>query len=541
MTWTCGACQHAAPLTAFYVQLEDEFDYQCPSCKTMDNAYLKIPRIDLRDRRGELVRKFYIPTPKQCEMHLCTARNLLWGGRAGTGKSWALRHDAYMRCLTIPGYRVLLLRRQFTELRDTHLDKAPMEIEALTGDPRNWRASENTAVFPHPNGPPSRLRYGHCETDAAVSQYLSSEFDEIIYDEGSTFTEYAVRFINSRLRTAKKGVIPMVKIGSNPGAMWLYRYYIAKDVSAEDDPAYTPEDYVFIPATIDDNPHVNLEEQELRLNQLPSEALRKMYRDGDWLAVEGQFFHEWKPRVDPDFAAKHALEVGRSWHLIDELPEVDGRPIDEVPWIKVVATIDWGYDPDPGVMILWACLPSGRFIAFHEYTFKRTVVPVVAEECVERCKRYKVIERIGGHDMWMSDKQVGESMQETFARKGFSMRPADTDRLNGWQRLHTMLTTLVYEGNTPYPELQVYARGCPNLAKTFPMMQGDPKNIGDILEKDDHWVDNARWFSMSRPYRSNAPRKPSVWDKLPKDVRARVLGQSTRRVLGSESVQRRVA
>ena len=290
MDWTCYACKYTGLLSGYYNLDETEtWDYKCPSCGTTDNNHLRVPRIDILDRKTKKVgRRFYIPSPKQVMMHVSKFRNLLWGGRAGTGKSWALRHDAYMRCLAIPGYRVLILRRQFTELRDTHLDKAAIEVEQLTGSAKNWRASENTAIFPHPNGlPPSRIRFGHCQTDDDVRQYLSSEFDLIIYDEGSTFTEYAVRFINSRLRTAKKGVIPMVRIGSNPGAMWLYRYYIAKDVKKEDDPSYKEDHYHFIPATIEDNPHVNIEEQELRLNALPSEALRKMYRDGDWLAVEG--------------------------------------------------------------------------------------------------------------------------------------------------------------------------------------------------------------------------------------------------------------
>ena len=518
--WHCLACDHSSSLSLFYVKDdEDVWDYQCPECKTTDNQHLQIPRIDLRNKKtGEVTRRFYIPTPKQVMMHMSTVRNLLWGGRAGTGKSWALRHDAYMRCLTIPGYRVLILRRQFTELRDTHLDKAAIEVPILTGSERNWRASENTALFPHPNGMVSRIRFGHCQTDDDVRQYLSSEFDLIIYDEGSTFTEYAVRFINSRLRTAKKGVTPLVRIGSNPGAQWLYRYYIAKDVTAEDDPSYKPEDYHYIPATIEDNHHINLEEQEMRLNALPSEALRKMYRDGDWLAVEGQFFSEWSPKD---------RETGDAWHVINELPYLNGVRLDLVPWIKYVAVLDWGYDPDPGALVLYALLPNKRYIAVKELTFRKLVGPKAAKTAVDFCKGHKIAQRIGGHDMWMSDKQVGESLQETFAKKGFSMRMADTDRINGWARVHTLLTETVYEGDREKPMIQVYAPGCPNLARTLPMLQCDPKNHGDILETDDHWADTLRWFAMSRPS-SSRQSKQSVLDRLPPDIRRAMERQDSR-------------
>jgi hypothetical protein len=486
--------------------------------------------LDLRNAKGAVVRKFYIPTPKQVAMHVCTARNLLWGGRAGTGKSWALRYDAYMRCMARPGYRVLLLRRNFTELRDTHLDKAAIEVPQLTGSERNWRASEYTALFPHPSGEVSRLRFGHCENDDAVKQYLSSEFDLIDYDEGATFTEYSIRFINSRLRTAKRGVIPMTRTGSNPGGQYLYRAYIAKDIQPDEDPAYKPEHYEFIPAERDDNPHVNIEEQEIRLNGLPSEALRKMYRDGDWLAVEGQFFTEWSPKkvVDGDVVP---------WHVIQELPWVNGQLITEVPWIRYVAVLDWGYDPDPGALLLYALLPGNAYIAVQELTFKKLIVPIVAEKAVEFCRGKAVTLRIGGHDLWMSDKQVGESMSETFARKGFSMRPADTDRVNGWQRLHTLMQSEVFESGRMVPQFRVYAPGCPQLSRTIPMIQADPRNPGDILEKDDHWADTARWFAMSRPSASR-PKKEDVWARLPKDIRSALLRNSQHDTLGSESVRR---
>jgi hypothetical protein len=344
VNWHCSGCGHDGPIKAFYQPGADGvLDYQCPACGTIDNEHLGIPRLNLTDGATGLVTRFYIPTPKQILLHHARAKNVLWGGRAGTGKSHGLRMDAYMRCLTVPGYRVLLLRRQFTELKDTHLDKAAYEAEKLGA---KWRAADYTVVFN--NG--SRLRFGHCETDASVSMYLSSEFDCIMYDEGSTFTEYSVRFINSRLRTAKKGVTPCVRIGSNPGAMWLYDYYIAKDVSAEQDPSYDPKDYEFIPTDLTDNPHVNLAEQELRLNSLPSEALRRMYRDGDWTAVEGQFFTDWQPKI---------RETGQPWHVIDELPTFDGVPVDRCDWIECVRSLDWGYDPDEGVCLWWLCLPEG--------------------------------------------------------------------------------------------------------------------------------------------------------------------------------------
>lgn len=518
MQWTCPTCQHHAELDAFYDR--DEKRYACPACGKEPN---NLPTLKLFDKKKREVINFYIPTPKQVEVHLSPARNVLYGGRAGTGKSHMLRMDFYMRCLTIPNYRALILRRQFTELRDTHLDKAAVEAEQLGA---LWRATEYTVVFP--NG--SRLRFGHCENRESVKQYLSSEFDAIGYDEGSTFELYQYLFVNSRLRTTKRGVIPIVRVGSNPGAMWLYRYYISKDVTPDENPAYRADDHVFIPATVDDNPHVNVEEQEARLNALPSEALRRMYRDGDWLAVEGQFFTDFQP--------KHR-ETHEPWHVLAELPTFDGVPITKVPWIAFTRHVDWGFFPDPGVCTWIAHLPRNRFVAVKEYTFNSLAPKKVAKEIKERSKGMKILYTVGGHDMWMNNAQTGQSTQETFAAAGISMQVADTDRINGWQRLNDMLCEVVDDGSGPMPQFSIYGPGCPSLVRTLPMLQCDPKRIGDVIEVDDHWSDTARYFAMSRPAGSR-PAKDDAYKRLPADIRKALLAQQRRgSVLGTESARRR--
>ena len=398
--WTCPDCKHVADLAKFYVKVHSDtdnerWDYVCPKCHhflpdgtEQPRRPGTVPRITLQHKKTKDKIYFYIPTPKQVRAHLATQRNVMYGGRAGTGKSIWLRNEAYMRCMNRPNYRVLLLRRNITELRDTHLDKAEIEAPQLGA---KWIAQgatgQYTVVFP--NG--SRLRFGHCETDASVKMYLSSEYDCIMIDEGATFTEYAARFIKSRLRTSKKGVVPIVRIGSNPGAMWLYRYYIKKDITTDEDPSYRAEDYHFIDANISDNVHLNMEEYEQALNGLPSEALRRMYRDGDWLAVEGQFFSEWTVRN---------RENGRQWHVLKELPYLDGVRIDRVPWIQYVRVVDWGYDPDPGVCTWFALMPNGWCVAMKEYTFRKRIASLVADDIVEQSvlpdgQKMKVIMTIG--------------------------------------------------------------------------------------------------------------------------------------------------
>lgn len=537
MPWVCdhAACKHRASLAAFWVQ--ETREYRCPSCLQEPG---NIPVIYPKNPKTGQVNRFYTPTPKQILALLCPARNLLWGGRAGTGKSHWLRCEAYMRCLTIPGYRALLLRRQFTELRDTHLDKAALEA-GLFG--ATYRASEFTVVFS--NG--SRLRFGHCENDDAVKTYLSSEFDWIGFDEGSTFTEYAFRFICSRLRTAKTNVIPLCRIGSNPGAQWLYRLFIAKDLTEEEWPTYKPDDYCFIPATIDDNPHVNIAEQEARLAALPSEALRKMYRDGDWTAVEGQMFDEWRRSTIDATDIENPTMV--PWHVITDLPQAlnpttgEHEPIDVSPVIPMTVVMDWGYDPDPCVVIWYAHMPGGRFIAVQEWVCRKTLPREVAKGIIARSRGLKIRQHIAGHDIWMKEHETGQPMAEVFARHGVSFTPATTDRENGWIALHALLKDTVDDGRGPLPMLQVFdgggGLGCPTLSRTIPMLQNNPKKPGDCLERDDHAPDTARYFAISRPTPPR-DRKSTAWDRLSPEQKRRIRRTTQGgRFIGSDSVRRR--
>ena len=88
--WTCHVetCRHTGPLDVYYKAEADDKDYACPRCGTRP----QVPLIELHNRKTNKLEVFFMPTPKQVEAMLCTASNLLYGGRAGTGKSWWLRN-----------------------------------------------------------------------------------------------------------------------------------------------------------------------------------------------------------------------------------------------------------------------------------------------------------------------------------------------------------------------------------------------------------------------------------------------------------------
>jgi hypothetical protein len=433
-----------------------------------------VNQVVIKGKKGPVV--LYEPTPKQLLFHQCPARNVLYGGAASGGKSHALRWDAYMRCLALGGYRVLFLRRTFPELDSTHLEVVPMDVGA--GLPAEYLKSERKVRFQ--NG--SVIQFGHCEDDAATSKYLSTEYDAIYFDELVTFTEKQFLMLRTRARSTKKGVVPMIKAGTNPGGAeshWVRRRFIWKDITREEDRRYQAEDYAYIPATLDDNPHIDQEEYAAKLESLPEE-LARAYRHGDWDIFPGQYFSEFRRQ-------KH---VSRE-HLV--FPR---------EWTRVRA-VDWGY-VKPGVCLWFVKLPdSGRWYLEDEYVFQRTLAAEVAKEMVRRTKQrgVKVTYTVADTAMWGGEGITSESYAETFARHGVPLTQADKrrvgtlDRPLGWQRLRHWLK----DAPDGVPWLTMSPE-CAYTARTLPALVSDRHRPEDVdSDGEDHAADAVRYFVMSRP------------------------------------------
>jgi hypothetical protein len=243
----------------------------------------------------------YLPTPAQVDFYECRARNVLYGGAAGGGKSASLRWALYRDCMRIPNLTCLLLRRTFPELESTHLHDMQREQTMVGGI---FNGTNRTMKWP--NG--SLIRAGHCESAKDMSKYLSTEYGRVAFDEGSTFVERIVLEIASRARTSNPDLMAAggaaVWIGSNPGgpgALFLRDHFIDKTPDRDRFPKYDANAYAFIPARVQDNPYLDPAYVQ-RLEQLEPERQRQLL-DGDWSVFYGQFFGGFNP----------AVHVGASW------------------------------------------------------------------------------------------------------------------------------------------------------------------------------------------------------------------------------------
>lgn len=333
----------------------------------------------------------YEAQPHQLAFHLSTTPNLLALGTRGTGKSVQLRWDAHLRCLMIPGFHALILRRTMPELRKSHLKSIEKDMKLLGGV-----YLQTTFLAKYPNG--STLLFAHCETEADILNFLSSEYGFIGFDELSTFTLQQFLQISAAARAPEgAGYNAVVRCSSNPmgiGAEWMEQWFINKDVNYEEYPDYNPEDFEMQFSTLRENKYIDAESYEKRLKNLP-DHVRRAWLKGEFV-FEGMYFSDFRKTDDE----------GNPWHVIDSVPLFQDEPVYRHPWLSIYRAIDWGYHPDPAVCLWIAVLPNKRAIVFKEMKWKKTLAADVAREIVKESAGMRIVESFClplDAPVWMGD------------------------------------------------------------------------------------------------------------------------------------------
>src|SRR3990172_9449926 len=157
----------------------------------------------------------YIPQPKQALFHHCNARQILFGGAAGGGKSKAIRWDGIMFCLANPGLQAYLFRRTYKQLFDNHIQHIGKELPAAIGKLRD-------DVFYFANG--SSLAFHHCNNLMDYLNHMGAEMHWLGIDEGGLFFPIQLIELRGRVRlggfqdkVVDKEYLPRMVVGSNPG------------------------------------------------------------------------------------------------------------------------------------------------------------------------------------------------------------------------------------------------------------------------------------------------------------------------------------
>jgi predicted phage terminase large subunit-like protein len=246
------------------------------------------------------------PTQAQALFLSSPADEALYGGAAGGGKSAAVV-ALPLRWVDNPRFNALVLRRDTTQLRDL-ISKTEALYPALGA-----KLNLTTGTWRFPSG--ARVWFTHCEHETDVSRFDGQEFHLVVFDELTHFTEKQYRAIRARIRGTDPTLPRATRATTNPGgpghewvfarfAAWLdpkhprpsesgrLRWYTGDDEVARGTPDALSR--TFVPARLEDNPHVT---PEYRAALLQLDPLRRaQLLSGDWLArpAAGLYFkRDW--------------------------------------------------------------------------------------------------------------------------------------------------------------------------------------------------------------------------------------------------------
>ena len=450
----------------------------------------------------------------------CPVEDLFYGGERGGGKSdfllgdWLNHSDTHGRHAN-----GILFRRTYDEL--TELIRRSREVYGPLGG--TWRASGDPGhSWSMPSGAQLVMRY--LDRDEDADHYQGHQFTWMGVDQVEAFPEAGpIDKLWGSLRSAHG--IPCVRrmTGNPPAPQWLKMRYIdaapwGKRFEYMPQPELRPDikiQAIFIHSRLEDN-KVLLDADpgyDARLAAAGSEALYRAWRMGDWDAMVGQVFKEWR----------------RDLHVL---------PLFNVPpyWLPV-AGLDWGYRAK-FVMGIAHCGPEGDVVLVDEVVGTETHADEAGYVCGLRLLEERADERILVHSdeqMWHKSGTSGMTIAEEFQHgltQAAHKNPDDApvlvksthgrgSRLTKKQLWHRYLGWKSLSDGTIPPwgrPLLRFHRRCEYLTRSIPALMYDkrPTKAEDVdTTGDDHGYDAIGNILVSRPPLPERPVKPEDENKHP--------------------------
>jgi phage terminase large subunit len=407
-----------------------------------------------------------LPQPRQlaasAAARLCDQPNgptaVGFGGARGGGKSWWLIAQlALDDCQRFPGLKCLLLRKVGKSNRESFED---FRRRLLRYVPHDYSATRGILAFP--NG--SRIIMGHYQCEKDIDAYLGLEYDIIGIEEATTLTSRKYADIltcsrSSRVWPGGRPWRPRIYSTTNPGGVghaWYRSTYVAPFLNG------TQSSTRFIPATVTDNSFIDPGYRNV-LDNLTGWQ-RRAWLDGDWDIAAGQFFTNFRREV----------------HVLDDFS--DGRALE---WF---AALDYGFHHY--TVALLGCTDSdGNITIVDEHAARNWIVPRHAEAIKAMLHRHRLslqghystpLQRfVAGADVFARQSN-GLTIAKQYADLGITLRPANTDRINGWAEI---LKRLGDPACSVRPTLFIHRR-CSRLIECLPSLQHDPSRPEDVLKVD---------------------------------------------------------
>ena len=445
----------------------------------------------------------------------CPVETIVYGGARGGGKTVGMILKNCIKASIYGKYQKgIFFRKELPQL------EAAIETCKDIYTPLGWKWAEQKKTFTAPNG--ATLKFRPLERDSDAEKYQGMEFTDLYFEELTNWADpKPINRLRATLRSAK-GVPCQFHATCNPGGpghQWVKAWIVDPNPAGYE---VLKDEFggqrIFIPAKVNDNQELIKSDPGYvnRIKQSGSKELVRAWLDGDWNIVEGAFFDCWSPKM-----------VHKPFILPANV-------------IRVVS-FDWG-SAEPFVTQWWAIftedyttnegvlLPKGYAMCYREwYGGKLNKGFKLHAEEVGDGIRHRTKEEIND---WVADpatfKEDGGPSQAERMNQGtprfnnaltkpkikLNFRKADNTRvgrlgfMGGWDQMRSrMIGTRTHDENGVLLEdghpMMGFFNTCTNAIRTIPAAQHDVNKPEDLSAPDDHCLDTARYFCMSRPWREN--------------------------------------
>ena len=420
----------------------------------------------------------------QWKYFTATNKYICYGGARGGGKSWSTQRKSILLALNYEGIKILIIRREYSDMENSIIDPI---LSALPADIYSYNKSDHLLTFV--NG--SVIKFGNMPGygAAVAGRYQGQEHDVVFMEEATQFMENEFRGIAAVIRGTNDFPKRMY-LTCNPGGcghFWVKRLFIDRNFKDGEDPA----DYIFIKATVDDNKDLMKANPDYvkQLELLPDD-IRRAHRHGDWNALAGVYFEEFRDGIH----TCKPFPIKRNW--------------------RRYRVMDYGLDM---FVCLWIAVDEhGRCYVYRSYEQSNMIVSDAAMKQLELTRPDEMIDfTIAPPDMWARNRETGKTQAAIFAENGVALLKADNNRKQGWYALKELFKIRPDDGR---PGMIIFDT-CSNLIECLKSVQHDRTNPNDVSKTPHeltHGPDALRYFATTYLQKGEAERlEAEEYDETP--------------------------